>query len=71
MRIIKEGIKPATTWRIECSKCGCVFEFDNRDVNSDQREGDWVCCPTCSQSIDCTYRIYWHNGVKPNGIEKR
>ena len=61
MKTIKEGKKPANEWQVECSKCGCVFVFDNRDVNSDQREGDWVHCPTCNDAIDVTHRRFLEN----------
>ena len=61
MKIVKEGKKPANEWQVECSKCGCIFVFDNRDVKSDQREGDWVHCPTCNDAIDVTHRRFWKN----------
>ncbi len=63
MKIIREGRKPATEWTIECKQCGCIFSFDDSDVKSDQREGDWVHCPTCNQAIGCTGRRYWGRGI--------
>lgn len=63
MKIIREGRKPATEWTIECKQCGCIFSFDDSDVKSDQREGDWVHCPTCNQAIGCTGRRYWGKGI--------
>ena len=59
MKIIREGHKPATEWQMECKRCGCIFSFYDRDVKSDQREGDWVHCPTCNHAIGCTGRRYW------------
>lgn len=56
MRIIKEGRKPVTEWKVTCEKCGCIFVFDGRDIESDQREGDWVVCPTCKTCITVTHR---------------
>lgn len=40
----------------ECSRCGCMFEFehsDANDYNDDQREGYSynVTCPYCSKKI--------------------
>ena len=64
MRIIKEGKKPVEEWQVTCDKCGCVFAFDRSDIHSDQREGNWVYCPTCNAVIDVTYRGHWNNGVR-------
>ena len=61
MRIIKEGQKPIKEWQVTCKKCGCIFVFDNRDVKSDQREGDWVVCPTCQGCITVTHRSCFNN----------
>lgn len=59
MRIIKEGRQPATEWLIECKRCGCIFVFDDRDVEIVQREGDErVHCPTCNKAIHCEDRKY-------------
>lgn len=55
MRIIKEGKKPLTEKEKTCHRCGCVFAYEKRDIHSDQRDGDWVYCPTCKAYI----------GVKP------
>lgn len=64
MRIIKEGRQPATEWQMECKRCGCIFAFDNKDVQWDQRENDeWVHCPTCNQAIGCKGRKYWGKGI--------
>lgn len=51
MRIIKEGKLPPKEKKITCKKCGCVFMYDRSDIKSDQREGNWVVCPTCKSSI--------------------
>lgn len=63
MRIIKEGKKPIKEWQVTCKNCGCVFVFDRGDVHSDQREGDWVVCPTCNGCIDVTHREHWNGGA--------
>ena len=64
MRIIKEGKQPATEWQMECLRCGCIFMFDDRDVRTDQREGEWVHCPNCNKAIHCEDRKYWDKGIK-------
>lgn len=51
MRIIKEGKLPPKEKKLKCSKCGCVFMYDRSDIKSDQREGNWVVCPTCKNCI--------------------
>lgn len=52
MRVIKEGKLPPQEKKMVCPKCGCVFMYDWSDIHSDQREGDWVVCPTCKKFID-------------------
>lgn len=64
MRIIKEGQKPIKEWQVTCKKCGCIFVFDNSDVHSDQREGDWVVCPTCHECITVTHRNWLDESIK-------
>lgn len=64
MRIIKEGQKPVKEWQITCYNCGCIFIFDRSDIHSDQREGDWVECPTCNKCIDVTYRNCLNDNIK-------
>lgn len=62
MRIIKEGKKPIKERKITCKKCGCVFAFDRGDIHRDQREGDWVVCPTCNYFIGI--RFDYDNNVR-------
>ena len=52
MRIIKKGKLPPKEKKMECKNCGCVFMYDFRDIHSDQREGDYVICPTCKKFIN-------------------
>lgn len=52
MKIIKKGKLPKEEKRMTCSYCGCVFEYNRSDVHTDQREGDWVECPTCGRCLD-------------------
>lgn len=55
MRIIKEGKLPPKEKKMECKNCGCVFMYERSDVHSDQREGDYVVCPTCKKFIN----VHW------------
>lgn len=51
MRIIKEGKLPPKEKKMTCSECGCVFMYDRSDVKTEQRDGDFVICPTCGKFI--------------------
>lgn len=56
MKIIKEGKKRITSRRLTCSTCDCVFEYDRKDLNSDQREPQpWVYCPCCKSAINVNW----------------
>ncbi|MDE6649283.1 MAG: hypothetical protein K2K45_05075 [Muribaculaceae bacterium] len=55
MRVIKEGKKPVKEIEKQCDRCGCVFAYERGDVNSDQREGCWVYCPTCKKALSVNY----------------
>ncbi len=46
MKIIKLGKKKEDEpIRETCYKCGTVFEYTQKDVHADQRDGDYVICP--------------------------
>ena len=58
MKIIKQGkpelqIKPSKQKTMSCSKCGCVFQYDDYDthihINYDWEE--WIVCPWCHTEI--------------------
>ena len=54
--IIKPGvIKPkiVNTYFLECSKCTCVFEFNDTDINSFKHLNSekWIYCPFCDKKI--------------------
>ncbi len=52
VKIIKRGAKPSEkVARVTCGQCGSVLEFEKKDVQSDQREGDYVKCPVCTTFI--------------------
>ena len=52
MRIIKEGKLPPKERKMECNNCGCVFMYEQEDIHSDQRDGNYVVCPTCKKFIN-------------------
>jgi predicted Zn finger-like uncharacterized protein len=52
MKILKQGKLPNPTWVRTCGNCQTQFEYDRSDIHSDQREGDYVKCPTCTKYIN-------------------
>jgi predicted Zn finger-like uncharacterized protein len=52
MKILKQGQVPNPTWIRTCSNCKTQFEYDRSDINSDQRDGDYVKCPCCKAFIN-------------------
>lgn len=64
MKIIKQGkpelqIKPSKQKTMSCSKCGCVFQYDDYDTHyatSISYDWDeWIICPWCNTEI---YEIF-------------
>lgn len=56
MEIIRPGNKPENVrYQQTCKTCGCVFAYTKSDVKPDQREGDYLVCPTCTKFISPTY----------------
>ena len=51
MRIIKKGKLPPKEKKMKCTSCGCVFMYDRSDIKTEQRDGDFVICPTCGKFI--------------------
>lgn len=51
MRVIKKGKLPPKEKRMTCLECGCVFMYDRSDIKTEQRDGDFVICPTCGKFI--------------------
>lgn len=66
MRIIKEGKLPLKERKMECNNCGCLFMYEQKDIYSDQREGNYVVCPTCKKFIN----VYGVGYNKRNTEEK-
>ena len=56
MRVIKAGIIRKQEWTTTCHNCGCVFAYEKGDIHADQREGDFVVCPTCRAYINVMNR---------------
>lgn len=50
IKIIRKGTKQT----VECEVCGCLFSFENSDINyGDQRNPEkTVKCPQCNNRID-------------------
>lgn len=57
MKIIKKGKIRKEEWRGLCLDCHCEFIYDGDDIKIDQREGDYIVCPTCGKYINVTGRI--------------
>jgi len=56
MKIIQQGTLPEEiTYRVDCSNCRTIFEFEQREgrVVYDQRDGNAVVinCPTCNKEV--------------------
>lgn len=60
MRIIENGnpkmraISNDTPEKMSCSKCGCVFQYDDYDthINYDWEDWEeWIVCPWCNTEI--------------------
>lgn len=58
MKVIKEGdmrkVAGRRHYRGECSRCGCVFEFEDRElIKSDWQDmsSRFIRCPTCDNVI--------------------
>jgi hypothetical protein len=50
-QIIKRGSDPRKTkLRMICS-CGTEALFERREVQGDQRDGDYVVCPVCGSYV--------------------
>lgn len=58
MKIIREGVKPTTTKRFECS-CGCIWEADKGEYKVTSQLGMMygmkqcnMVCPCCGYIVD-------------------
>lgn len=55
IKVTKEGLNPEEeVFEAACKRCGAEFTYQKEDVHGDQREGDYVICPTkgCGQFIN-------------------
>ena len=57
MKIIKAGKIPSNERHFTCGYCKCEFIADPYDVHYNQKEGDFVVCPTCHRYINWVYGI--------------
>lgn len=68
IKIIKPGKNITPIYRRVCNRCGCEYEFEQKDVKEkifDQREGQeiwFLPCPECGNSSGF---------VKPRPIKNR
>lgn len=51
MKIIRDGKIKEIEITESCKDCKCVFVYTSSDVIFDQRDGDYVKCPTCKKFI--------------------
>lgn len=53
IKVIRHG----TIKRVFCEKCGCLFTYEQEDVNSVQLKHNeyntYVICPDCGEEIKC------------------
>lgn len=52
--VIREGTKKATKYRSNCAKCGCVAEYDEKEVNFDGGQpshSPTAKCPQCGNEV--------------------
>jgi hypothetical protein len=47
-KVIKQGRVKTIIAEYECRICDSVIEFCKSDIQSDQRDGDYVTCPVCA-----------------------
>lgn len=51
--IIRKGQLPEEKpKKVECDRCKTIFTYTKEDVKPDQRDGDYVECPTCKAFIN-------------------
>lgn len=48
INVIKEGKRKV--FRVECDRCGCLFEYDHRDVDYTVTYY-YVICPCCGKRV--------------------
>ena len=65
IKIIKEGTKKPKFYRVECNKCGCVFEYEEGDIFYDEPFSNFhllapelcrfhIMCPQCNNECEHT-----------------
>jgi hypothetical protein len=63
MKILKEGQLPDVEIEKTCNGCKCVFTYNGSDIQIDNRDGNYVICPTCGSFIsvvDTSYKTNRH-----------
>ena len=63
MKVIKHGNTKSTareivTKCVTCPICGCEFEYDSDDVQSDIHNNAYVICPECNALCERTMAVF-------------
>ena len=65
INIIKQGT--LYPYRINCVRCGCIFEFQDEDIQTMQaHQNEYVekiACPCCKKEIHTWSREQWYKKV--------
>ena len=61
MEILKQGKVPDKKTKKTCKGCKCVFTYISSDIHVDNREGNYVICPTCGSFISVVDMSYNSN----------
>jgi NAD-dependent SIR2 family protein deacetylase len=51
INIIQPGVVGVKTYLHHCPTCNCKFTYQQEDLILDQRDGDFVKCPTCASGL--------------------
>ncbi|MAO08104.1 MAG: hypothetical protein CL596_05260 [Alteromonas sp.] len=51
MDLLKKGENPKDITFITTCGCGTKFKYNNKEIISDQRDGDYIICPLCKSGI--------------------
>lgn len=65
IKIIKRGTRKT----IECEDCGCLFTYDEEDINVDcyyPLNFGYVICPQCKSEIDVGGEVLIRNENNPS-----
>ncbi len=53
MEILKKGENPKNNkYKVTCWRCETIFAYVKKEIISDQRDGDYIKCPTCGNATN-------------------